>query len=123
MAARNLIAASLALTAIGCQTFGSNVDTPARIVNADDASRAALQEAVNTAFGTNVTISDDALTDSSLLTIERSPRPTIDNPNPVGRNMEMPFQLRLYVNGSDCVLVDQRDRKRYVLANTTCEAE
>ena len=123
MKARNLIAASLALTTLGCQTFGSSVDTPARIVKPDDASRAALQEAVNTAFGTNVTLADDALTDSSLLTIERNPRPTIDNPNPQGRNMEMPFQLRLFINGTDCVLVDQRDNARYILANTSCEAE
>ena len=123
MKARNLIAASLALTTIGCQTFGSNVDMPARIVNPDDASRAALQNAVNSAFGTNVTLADNALTDSSLLTIERNPRPTMDNPNPQGRNMEMPFQLRLVINGTDCVLVDQRNNARYILANTSCEAE
>ena len=51
MKARNLIAAFLALTALGCQTYGSNFDKPARIVNPDDASRAALQDVVNTAFG------------------------------------------------------------------------
>ena len=123
MKARNLIAASLALTTLGCQTFGSSVDTPARIVKPDDASRAALQEAVNTAFGTNVTLADDALTDSSLLTIERYPSQTIDNQNPQGRNMEIPFNLRLFINGTDCVLVDQRDSARYILANTSCEAE
>ena len=94
-----------------------------RIVNPDDASRAALQEVVNTAFGTNVTLADDALTDSSLLTIERRPQPTMENQNPLGRNMEMPFQLRLYINGTDCVLVDQRDHARYTLSNTSCEAE
>jgi hypothetical protein len=121
--ARNLIAASLALTALGCQTNGSFVDKPARIVNPGDASRAALQDVVNTAFGTNVTLADNALTDSSLLTIERNPRPTMENPNPLGRNMEMPFQLRLYINGTDCVLIDQRDNSRYVLEMTTCAAE
>jgi hypothetical protein len=121
--ARNLIAASLALTALGCQTNGSYVDKPARIVNPGDASRAALQDVVNTAFGTNVTLADNALTDSSLLTIERNPRPTMQNPNPLGRNMEMPFQLRLYINGTDCILVDQRDNSRYVLEMTTCTAE
>jgi hypothetical protein len=121
--ARNLIAASLALTALGCQTQGGYIDNPARIINPDDASRAALRDVVNTAFGTNVTLAENALTDSSLLTIERSPRPTIENPNPLGRNMEMPFQLRLYINGADCVLVDQRDSARYTLANTSCEAE
>ena len=123
MKARNLIAASLALTALGCQTNGSFVDKRARIVNPGDASRAALQDVVNTALGTNVTLADNALTDSSLLTIERNPRPTMENPNPLGRNMEMPFQLRLYINGTDCILVDQRDNSRYVLEMTTCAAE
>ena len=123
MTARNLIATFLALTALGCQTYDSNIDKPARIANPDDTSRAALQEVVNTAFGTNVTLADNALTDSSLLTIERRPQPTMENPNPLGRNMEMPFQLRLYINGTDCVLVDQRDEARYTLANTSCEAE
>ena len=118
-----LIAVSLALTALGCQTYGSYFDKPARIVNPDDASRAVLQDVVNTAFGTNVTLADNALTDSSLLTIERSPRPTMENPNPLGRNMEMPFQLRLYINGNDCILVDQRDNSRYMLEKTTCAAE
>ncbi len=123
MKVRNLIAVSLALTALGCQTSGSYFDKPARIVNPDDASRAALQDVVNTAFGTNVTLADNALTDSSLLTIERNPRPTMGNPNPLGRNMEMPFQLRLYINGNDCILVDQRDNSRYMLEKTTCAAE
>ncbi len=123
MRARNLIAVSLALTAIGCQSYGSYIDKPARIVNPDDASRAALADVVDTAFGTNVTLADNALTDSSLLTIERRPQPTMENQNPLGRNMEMPFQLRLYINGTDCVLVDQRDHARYTLPNTSCEAE
>jgi hypothetical protein len=116
-------AAGVMLISAACQTFTKGYDKPARIINPDDASRAALQETVDSAFGTRVTLADNALTDSSLLIVERSPRPTMENPNPLGRNMETPFQLRLYANGPDCVLVDQRDRSRYVLANTNCEAE
>ena len=123
MKIRHFFAVLLAIPALGCQTLADGYDKPARIVNPDDASRAALQEAVNRAFGTDVTLADNALTDSSVLTIERSPRPTMDDPNPLGRNMEMPFQLRLVINGTECILIDQRDRTRYTLANTSCEAE
>ena len=123
MKIRHFLAVLLAIPALGCQTLADGYDKPARIVNPDDASRAALQEAVNKAFGTDVTLADNALMDSSVLTIERSPRPTMDNPSPLGRNMEMPFQLRLVINGTECILIDQRDRSRYVLANTSCEAE
>lgn len=120
---RHLTAATIALAALGCQTVGGDYDKPARIVDNNDASRAVLQETVNAVFGTHVTLADDALTDASVLTIERSPRPTMENPNPLGRNMEMPIQLRLVINGTDCILIDQRDRSRHILANTSCEAE
>jgi hypothetical protein len=117
------IAVSASIAMAGCQSMAGGYDKPARIVNPDAASRIALRDTVKTVFGTSVTLADDALTDSSLLTIERSPRPTLENPNPLGRNMELPLQLRLYINGDDCVLVDQRDRGRHILANTSCEAE
>lgn len=123
MTIRQLLVAAATSATLGCQTMTGAYDIPARIVDPDAASRAALQETVSTAFGRQVTLADDALTKSSLLTIERSPRPTMENPNPVGRNMEMPFRLQLYLNGEDCFLVDQRDGNRYLLLNTTCEAE
>ena len=107
----------------GCQTVIAEYDRPARIVNPDDTSRAALSAMVNLSLGTEVTLSDSALTDTSLLVIENRPPPTMENPVPQGRIMKMPIQFRLVINGSDCVLVNQRDRSRYVLSDTTCEAE
>lgn len=111
------------LSAAGCQTVAADYDRPARIVMASDASRAALQATVNNALGTKVTLSDSALTDSSVLTIENIPPPTMENPVPQGRAMKMPIQFRLVINGTDCVLVNQQDRARYVLADTSCAAE
>ena len=111
------------LSAAGCQTVVADYDRPARIVMANDASRAALQATVNNALGTTVTLSDSALTDSSVLTIENIPPPTMENPVPQGRAMKMPIQFRLVINGTDCVLVNQQDRARYVLADTSCAAE
>ena len=107
----------------GCQTVDTNNDRPARIVNPDAGSRAALQAAVNEALGRQVMLADTALTESSLLLIERWPTGTMDNPVPQGRILEKPIQFRLVINNSDCVLIDQRDNARYVLENTSCEAE
>jgi len=111
------------LVAAGCQTVEMGGGQAARIIDADDASRTDLREAVNMAFGTNVTIADHALTNSSVLTIERGPRPSMENPNPVGRNMEKPVQLRLVIDEADCILIDPRNNARYTLSNTSCEAE
>lgn len=110
-------------TLTGCQTVNTDLDRPARIVNADADSRAALQAAVNEALGTEVLLAQDALTDTSLLTIERWPAGTMENPVPQGRSLEKPVLFRLVINGSDCILIDQRNESRHVLEDTDCAAE
>ena len=110
-------------TLTGCQTVDTDLDRPARIVNADADSRAALQAAVNEALGTEVLLADDALTGTSLLTIERWPTGTMDNPVPEGRRLDKPIQFELVRNGDDCVLVKKSDGARYPLRNTDCAAE
>ena len=107
----------------GCQTVNADLDRPARIVNADADSRAALQAVVNEALGREVMLADNALTNTSLLTIERWPAGTMENPVPEGRRLDRPIQFRLVVNGSDCILIDQRNASRHMLEDTDCAAE
>lgn len=111
------------LTLTACQTMSADQDQPARINEATDASRTALQEAVNTALHSSVMLADDALTKSSVLIVELNPPAKIQNPNPQGRDMSRPIQFRLVLNQSACILIDQRDGSRYVLNDTTCIAE
>lgn len=120
---RALLGTLLWFTLTGCQTVDTDLDRPARIVNADADSRAALQAAVNEALGNDVLLAEDALTDSSLLTIERWPAGTMENPVPQGRILEKPIQFRLVINDSDCILIDQRNESRHVLQDTECAAE
>jgi hypothetical protein len=94
-----------------------------RISPATDASRAALQETINEAMHTNVMLADDALTDSSVLTIELNPPGTMQDPVPLGRDMGKPIQFRLVLNQEACILIDQRDGTRHVLNDTTCVAD
>ncbi len=107
---------------VGCQTVATGYDKPARITDPTDDSRAALQQTVNAVLNTNVTIADDALTDSSLLIVERSMPKSMDGSPAQGRTMEMPYQFRLVINGDECVLIDQRDDSRHVLQDTSCIA-
>ncbi len=117
------VIAGVALTMVGCQTLASGEDVAARITNPTDHSRAVLQNAVNDALNTDVALADDALTDSSVLTIERHPPRSMQSPPAQGRNMDTPIQFTLVLNGSDCILIDQRDNSRYLLEKTTCVAE
>jgi len=124
MSARATILTLCGLTAFGgCQTVATANDVPARITDPNDASRAALQNAINDALHTTVLLADGALTTSSLLIIERNPPRSLQNQPATGRNMELPIQFRLVLSGEDCVLVDTRDDSRHLLENTTCVAE
>jgi len=124
MCIRQRVAVILAAAALsGCQAIGADTGRPARIVDADDASRAALQAAVNEALGREVRLANNALTDSSLLVIEISPPQSLDKPLPTGRDMTKPLRFQLLKSGSDCVLVNMQDDSRQVLADTRCEPE
>ena len=74
-------------------------------------------------LGTDVTLADDALTDTSVLIIERNIPQSIEGSPAQGRTMDMPIQFRLVTNGSTCTLIDQRDGSRHILADTRCKAE
>jgi len=113
-----------ALLLTGCQTMGAAADVPALITEPDDASRAALQAAISASFGgLYVPLADDALTESSVLLIERSPRGSLDNNPTTGRVLEQPMRFQLVKNGAECTLIDLRDDSRHVLANTSCVPE
>ena len=118
-----ILGASLWIMFTGCQTVNADYDQPARIVNPDAESRAALQAAVNEALGTEVMLADNALTDSSLLPIERMATGTMADPVPEGLILDKPIQLQLVKNGEDCILIRKSDGARYVLSDTDCEAE
>ena len=114
------MAAALAILA-ACKTDAVQPDQPARIIDDDDASRAALSAAVNSELNSDVLLAADALTDSDLLIIDRRKADRIGAPGAQGRIMEhQPIHFRLVISGDDCVLVDTRDQSRTLLTDTRC---
>ena len=105
----------------GCQALTAQSDIPALITNPTDESRAALKKALAEAFhGTELTLADNALTQTSLLTVESGARHIIGKLPRRGRILEKPIQFRLVKNGTECVLINLRDQSRHKLQNTTC---
>lgn len=121
--ARAIALAACATILAACKNIVPDVDQAARIVEPSDASRAALQATVNAVLNTDVTLADNALTDTSVLIIERKIPRSIDGAPAQGRNMDLPIQFRLVTDGANCILVDQRDESRHSLENTRCVAE
>ena len=80
-----------------------------------------MQRPVNEALNSKVYSVDDALTDGSLLTIERYQSDSMEVQAVEGCNMDMPIQFKLVMSGGDGFLIDQRDDSRRVLENIICE--
>jgi hypothetical protein len=123
---RRLVTAAVTVFTVvlnGCTGMSIADDIPARIIDSNAASRAALQDAVNDALGTQVLLARDALTASSVLNVTRSAGGGIGSPPTQGRNMESPMQFRLVRNNDLCILIDQRNDERHTLENTSCEPE
>jgi len=120
---RGIAFIACAMTLTACKNLAPDADQAAVIADPDAASRAALQQTVNAALHTDVVLADGALTDTSVLIIERKIPQSIEGSPAQGRTMEMPIQFRLVTDGTNCILVDQRDASRHILADTRCVAE
>jgi hypothetical protein len=107
----------------GCKTMATGADIPALISNPGADSHKSLQNVVNDLLNTNVTLADDALTEHSVLTIQRNPPRMLQGQPAAGRNMETPIQFQLVRNGQDCILIDRRDESRHTLEKTSCIAD
>ena len=114
----------LLLLLAGCRSVSGAADMPALISQPDANSRAALQATLSGLFGgIEIRLADDALTRSSLLTLELGAQSARVDPAASGRVVSAPYRCRLVRNGDDCILIDLRDASRHRLADTACIAE
>jgi hypothetical protein len=104
----------LLLTPLLSACASAQPDVAAVIDKPTKESRAELAQAVSSALnGAPVTLAEDALTQDSLLIIEKAHRLT-------GRELDKPEHFRLVKSGTHCTLVHERTGKRTTLASTTC---
>ena len=114
----------LCLIAItGCRTDAHAGEVPAMLVDPDAGTQAELQRLVSTALGgASITLSDAALTDSSLLIIERKPHVDASGARIMGRDLGMPEQFQLIKQGNVCLLEQIRTGERWALQGAVCVA-
>ena len=121
MTVRRLLAALAALLA-GCSGQPMPEGMPAVIVEPTEASRAELQQVVQTALGVkSVRLAADALTGSSELSIEHPAPRGIGAPPATGRVLGRPELFRLQLDGGRCVLIHERTGLRWLLLDTECQ--
>lgn len=116
-----LVASRFALFALAtCQTAGPK-ELPAIIVHPTSESRASLAQAVSAALnGAPVTLSPDALTKVSTLSIERVHRRDERGLPLQGRELRPSERFHLVRSNARCVLIHEGSPRRFVLENTAC---
>lgn len=99
-------------------------DRPAVIVNPTPESRAELERVVSDMlFGAEITLSEDALTKSSVLVVEHDRIRRLGQPPLTGRDLGKPERFRLLTTGTACVLIHESNHARYELPETDCIPE
>lgn len=113
--------ACIAAACLSCRSAAIAEDLPAVIANPSPESHAELLRVLSAALnGAEVTVAEDALTTANLLIVDRAaPRDLQDRPLD-GRRLDAPIQFRLFINGPNCVLVNQADGRRWRLMRTRC---
>jgi hypothetical protein len=97
---------------------------PAVIVDPSAESRAELQRVVSDMLsGAEVTLAGDALTETSVLIIERARIRSLENPPLSGRDLGRPERFQLRTTGTECVLIHENSDARYELYETDCVPE
>ncbi len=113
-----------ALTLGACAAPEATADVPAIIVEPDAASRAELLGVVRTALhGAEVRLAADALTESSLLSIEPVAPRGLGAPPATGRQLGRPDTFNLVLDGPQCFLIHRNSGLRYLLLDTRCRPE
>jgi hypothetical protein len=115
-----LMAAAVLLSA--CVSSQAQEEQPAVIVNPTAQSRAELLQAVSTALqGVKTMLAEDALTNTSILFVERPAVHDAAGRRINGRDLGRPERFQLMMHGDRCVLVHENSGVRHHLVNATCQ--
>ncbi|NOX70544.1 MAG: hypothetical protein GXP15_15240 [Gammaproteobacteria bacterium] len=107
-----------------CSTSDLRTDVPALLTNPSEDTRLEIEQSVSAALdGAKITVAADALTQSSVLTIEQGKNRSIERPAEPGRNLGRPEHFQLMVDGPQCVLVHRRTGLHWILRQSECVAE
>ncbi len=103
-----------------CQRHDPQPDRAA-IITAAEGTQQALADAANKLMGRAIALRDDALTQTSVVTLEHS-RATPNARIATSRMLERPEQLQLVFDGLRCSLVRLKTGERAVLKRVNCTA-
>jgi hypothetical protein len=104
-----------------CVAAPDSRGTPAVISDPTAESREELVSIVRQALGERpVTLGDDALTGSSILSLERAARRDPDGRQRNGRDLSRPETFELFKRGAHCILVRSKDGREWTLHHAQC---
>jgi hypothetical protein len=112
----------ISIVLCACALPSAGTEDAAAVIEAPSATtRAELQRSVNSLLGKNVMLGDDALTQSSVLVIDRTVARDPTGRRIDARETQLPDRLRLIKRGADCVLINEATQQEVILRNVTCK--
>lgn len=111
-----LAAVAAGTVCAACHGLNAHADTPAVRASATPEANAEIESVLHAALGDRrITLSSDALTQSSVLTLQGSTRRDVQGQNPLGRDLGQPEQFQLLLSNGRCFLVRRTTGERWPL--------
>jgi hypothetical protein len=105
---------------LACGILRGQSPVPALLVSPSAQTRAELGRVINAALHVPVRLADDALVHESALIVDRTIRRDAAGTPLDGRGLGKPEHFRLVMQGSSCVLIQDRTGKSWALMSATC---
>ena len=105
---------------LACATVRGQSPAPALLVSPSAQARVELGRVINAALHVPVRLADDALVHDSVLIVDRTIRRDAAGIPLDGRGLGKPERFRLVMQGSNCVLIQERTGKSWTLMSATC---
>jgi len=119
-AASGLVSIAALGLVLACGTLRGQSPVPALLLSPSAPTRAELGRVINEALHVPVRLADDALVHDSVLIVDRTVARDSAGIPLEGRGRGKPEHFQLVMQGSSCVLIQDRTGKSWVLRSATC---
>ncbi|MEX2366777.1 MAG: hypothetical protein WD601_09235 [Pseudohongiellaceae bacterium] len=121
---RSVIVILLTILTVACKEQDVKPDVPALITNPGPATLQEVERTLSGALnGMRIMLAADALTDQSVVVIQRNPKRSLDRPPELGRDLGRPYHFQLVTNGMHCALINLQNGERWPLTDVECAEE
>jgi hypothetical protein len=119
---KTTVALAFATLISGCQLLAEQSSAPATVIDATEKGMLEIKQVIGKALNSDsILFATEVLTERSIIAIENGSVRSIDKPNVMGRNEQLPHRFQLLKKGGNCLLKRLGTDQVWQLEQVKCE--